>query len=515
MKCATTLAVLFSVLCLMFATAAPAELIVNLLPVEARFDSLTDNDDGAGGFGAGDPGGQNSNGLQFNVTFTPATGDLDSTPRAVNVLEIGGDANGSGLYLLGGELHFISKMDGNGANTVNLGTLNDLAFNSGNNMIGVKSSFGALTAGTEYSVAVLFDPITAATLDIGVKAGADPIATESYAISGVGGKTNWSGDDSATAFRGNPPNNVGNLGGALINTDGNTAYPFHEDNINANPFEGTQGQALYWTQSSAVIRPPLPPPTPGVSVLLADFEGSATGAISETELDAGTVGGSWTIAAAEESSVRAQGGNQALNVDRGSYDLALDFGPATPLDEITLSYDSYIQRTSDGPNEKKNFLTGLDSDGDEVFKLVLATDGTDGGGTTKKGRLRYVDAGGTEITVIDGLNAENGDDFASSKLQNFQLEFTPTGYNIFVEDVFLTTAPYRNPIGAGIGMIDSLAALSFEGSGSGTNLESGAFYDNIDVSISTSTVIPEPSALLLWTLGLLGLGCYAGRRRSK
>lgn len=226
-------------------------LIVALDPADARFDSLTDNDDLAGGFNAGDPGAENGFGLTFNVTFTPATGDLDSATQAVSILEIGGDANGSGLYLLGGQLHFISKMNGVGGNFIS--SFNDLDFASGNNLIGVISSFGALAAGTEYSVAVLFDPIDAfPSLTIAVQPAGGSLAVESYSLSGVGTKTNWDGDNSASAFRGT---NIGNFGGSIINTDANTGNPFHENNLNANPFEGTQGQALYWTQENPTLIP--------------------------------------------------------------------------------------------------------------------------------------------------------------------------------------------------------------------------------------------------------------------
>ncbi|MDA7882324.1 hypothetical protein N9A94_08480 [Akkermansiaceae bacterium] len=226
---------------------------MNLDPASARFDSLTDDDSLAAGFNAGDPGTENVNGLTFNVTFTPAAGDIDSTAEAVNILEIGGDAYGSGLYLLGGELHFISKMNGGGANFISSFVTNDLDFSSGNNMIGVRSSFGPLSAGTEYSVAVIFDPIDGLpNLEIGVLPTGGSLATESYALSGVGTKTNWDGDNSASAFRGA---NIANFGGSIISTDGNTTDPFHENNINANPFEGAQGQALYWTQESPALIP--------------------------------------------------------------------------------------------------------------------------------------------------------------------------------------------------------------------------------------------------------------------
>lgn len=228
-----------------------AALIVNLDPVDARFDSLTDNDDSPAGFAAGLPTA--ANGLTFNVTFTPVAADLESSTQAINIMEIGGDANGSGLYLLGGELHFLSKMNGTGANF--LSGFNDLNLSSGNNLLGVKSGFGTLNAGTEYTVAVLFDPITSASLEIGILPTDGGLSLESFSVSGVGTRTNWHGDNSATAFRGT---DVGNLGGTVISSDPNTTYPFHENNINARPFAGTQGQALYWDLPGAVIAVPEP-----------------------------------------------------------------------------------------------------------------------------------------------------------------------------------------------------------------------------------------------------------------
>ena len=228
------------------AATSHAALIVNLDPASARFDSLTDDDSGAGGFGAGDPGAENANGLTFNVTFTPAAGDLDSTSAAVSLVEIGGDANGSGLYLLGGELHFISKMNGTGTN---IPAFDDLDWASGTNMIGARSSFGQLSAGTEYSVAVIFDPLTNASLEMGVLPSGGSLTTDSFNLLNIGTKTNWSGDDSASAFRGT---NIGNFGGANV-TGSN---PFDEAAINGNTFEGSAGQALYWSQNSMIIPEP-------------------------------------------------------------------------------------------------------------------------------------------------------------------------------------------------------------------------------------------------------------------
>jgi len=223
-----------------------AAIIVNLDPSTARFDSLVDDDSGPGGFGAGDPGAENANGLTFNVTFTPVAGDLDSSTAAVSLVEIGGDANGSGLYLLGGELHFISKMNGSGPNVP---AFDDLDWASGNNMIGATSSFGALTAGTEYSVAVVFDPITSASLEIGVLPTGGSLSMDSFSLLNIGTKNNWSGDDSASAFRGT---DIGNFGGASVGT----GDPFEEAQINGNTFEGSAGQALYWSRNSMIIPEP-------------------------------------------------------------------------------------------------------------------------------------------------------------------------------------------------------------------------------------------------------------------
>ena len=211
---------------------------IDLDPSAARFDSLTDNDDGGGGFAAGDPGAANSEGLTFQVTFTPAAGDLDSTTAAVNLIEVGGGSNGSGLYLLGGEVHFISKMQGSATDIPSL--TNDLDFSSGNNMITAKSSFGALEAGTEYTVTAIFDPITGGTLELAVDPSGSAPTVDNFAITGVGGKTNWSGNDTASAFRGVDLFDFG----AGNNAGGN---PFDEDTMNTNGFEGAQGQALYWS----------------------------------------------------------------------------------------------------------------------------------------------------------------------------------------------------------------------------------------------------------------------------
>jgi hypothetical protein len=238
------------------------------------------------------------------------------------------------------------------------------------------------------------------------------------------------------------------------------------------------------------------------TILSVDFEGITTGNATATRLNSGgTTGGTWVVNNRQESTIRLGGGNQVLNVDRGLYNFDLGSFLAAPLNGASLSYDTFIQRTAGGANAKKNFFFGDDSSGDEIFRLVLTTDGSS---NPLNGRLKYVDSSGAEITVIDGLNSEGGNGFTNSRLQNIRLEFNTTGYDIYVEDTLeLANAEYRTAFGS----LDGIANLSFRGSGNAANNSNtaGAFYDNI-----TITVIPEPATA---TLAMLGLGGLLMRRR--
>jgi hypothetical protein len=188
----------------------------------------------------------NSAGLTMNVTFTPNATDIGQTTNAVNLVEIGGNANGTGLYLLGGELYFLGKMV-SGAGSV-IGSFNDLDFSSGNNMVGLRSSFGQLTAGVEYSVGVIYDPLgTSSTVTIGILPEGGSLFQESYTFSNVGGRTNWSGNDTITAFAG--PANAG--GG---NTVGGNA--FQEGLSIMNGLSGTTSGAYLWNAQGTLIPEP-------------------------------------------------------------------------------------------------------------------------------------------------------------------------------------------------------------------------------------------------------------------
>lgn len=188
----------------------------------------------------------NDAGLTMNVTFTPSANDLAVVGSAINLVEIGGNANGTGIYLLEGELYFLGKMQGVATNIIASGDFNDLDYSSGNNMVGIRSSFGPLTAGVEYSVGVIYDPLgVEPTVTIGVLPGGGTLVTESYNFTGRGVKNNWSGNDTITAFL--APANAG--GSTNV-----TGEPFREG-FGMTNLDGTASGAFLWNAQGVFDAP--------------------------------------------------------------------------------------------------------------------------------------------------------------------------------------------------------------------------------------------------------------------
>ena len=192
-----------------------------------------------------------ANGLTMNVTFTPNAGDIAQSTNAIPLVEIGGNANGSGLYLLGGQVYFLSKM--NGANTDVITTFPDLDQTAANDMIGVRTSNitgipngGVLTAGTEYSVAAILDPtIGSASVTLAIQPTGGSLSSMSWAFTNDG--TNWAGNNTVVSF--NPPSNAG--AGNTVGGD-----PFQEGTGIMNALGGTAGQALIFNEVATLIPEP-------------------------------------------------------------------------------------------------------------------------------------------------------------------------------------------------------------------------------------------------------------------
>jgi len=253
-----------------------------------------------------------------------------------------------------------------------------------------------------------------------------------------------------------------------------------------------------------------------VPVLLADFDGSplrtAGQAITAAHLDAGTVGGAWTVNDDEESLIGAEdsdASNHALAGDRGSYDfdLALSGGALSLAgDPIVVSFDSQIIRTAGSGNAKKNLVTGWDSSSNQVFRVVLTTDGSGGG--TPQGRLKYINQSGNEVTLINNLPSVGGTPttFDVNELTNLYIEMGAATMDIYVNGVLEAhNVAYRT---AGV---TDLASFTLGGTGGGNASASGAWYDNIQVSVLSP--IPEPATMIALFAGVAGLGGYVRKRR--
>jgi len=91
-------------------------------------------------------------GLTFNITFTPTAADLGGLTV---LMAIGGEFNGTGLYLINGVPVFIEK---HGSDHLNgPGPFDDVTV-TGNGNIAVDYSGGSLTAGVETTIAAMYDP---------------------------------------------------------------------------------------------------------------------------------------------------------------------------------------------------------------------------------------------------------------------------------------------------------------------------------------------------------------------
>ncbi|MEO0475066.1 MAG: PEP-CTERM sorting domain-containing protein [Planctomycetota bacterium] len=210
------------------------------------------------------PGPTDVNGLTMNVTFTPNATDIAENTNAINLLEIGGNANGSGLYLLGGQVYFLVKMSGAASNLPTITSVSgpDLAQDDANNSIGFRSgnitgisNGGLLTQGMEYSVAAILD-IQSNEVTLAIKADGGSIASETWSI--TRDSAEWSGNNTIVSF--NPPSNAG--------AGNNVSGPFQEGTSNMKALNGTAGQALLFNEVATVVPEPSSLALIGLGVLM-------------------------------------------------------------------------------------------------------------------------------------------------------------------------------------------------------------------------------------------------------
>lgn len=209
-------------------------------------------------------------GFSLDIAFTPREADV-MVGSSRNVWEIGGTSNGTGLYLIDGDLYFVSKMNSNNANKP--AALTDIDWDGTG--VSIPLSSGGLNPDERVSVALRF---TLDALEYSVN-GAAPVT---QALANRGGSNNWRGTPDVNIGDVDP--NTGQRGG--LTTDAGS--PFFTDNF-ASMTDGT------------------------ASVLYARLWNATDGSITNTAGSAETVTATVTIrnwtSDAVEGSLSASSGN--------------------------------------------------------------------------------------------------------------------------------------------------------------------------------------------------------------
>lgn len=228
------------------ADPASAEILVELEPATALYDSdekglvsdgsvqPPDNLSGVPAVGTGSH--PHSSGFTFNISFVPTTADLSGTKV---LIEIGGNSNGTGLYLIGGVPTLLSKQGAEA--TSHPDSLNDAVLPS----IGLQSTIGVLEAGVSYSFSASWNH--AGTLELRVKQdGQQNQILDSFVVTGIPG--NWSGNDTLSVRT----LNTGNAGGLARDTTNAIDPRFNTNSSQVSSFSGTVSHAIFWNASDVV-----------------------------------------------------------------------------------------------------------------------------------------------------------------------------------------------------------------------------------------------------------------------
>lgn len=169
-------------------------------------------------------------GLTFHIAVRPVAEDLSGT---VLLMEIGGNSNGSGLYLIDGVPSFIQKQ--NSSDAAVPVSVNDTELPE----VCVQSGFGALSAHVDYQVVVVYAPPgtgTVGTLELAVHPQGAHALLEAFSFSNDSAGGDWSGNETLSV--GIDPGGKGTGG---LST---TAGVFHAGSL--KDLSGEMARALYW-----------------------------------------------------------------------------------------------------------------------------------------------------------------------------------------------------------------------------------------------------------------------------
>lgn len=180
-------------------------------------------------------------GWTMNATITPDPEDVEVGQTRL-IMEIGGNVNGTGLWLIDGIPTLALKTGGGGAFPSTL-VANDLDIT--NNAAAIYSSFGKLTAGNEATVAATWNAnneFTLAVQDNDAQLG----VLQSATVTGTSNDYNWYGN--STFLEGNLAGDPGSYGGL----SGASDNPFSADN--AASFDGTfsASDTMLWNEPATL-----------------------------------------------------------------------------------------------------------------------------------------------------------------------------------------------------------------------------------------------------------------------
>ncbi|VGO13309.1 hypothetical protein PDESU_01865 [Pontiella desulfatans] len=216
----------------------PPVLLVGLDPALAAYDGGAVDDGGSGGSASGITQPVLENGFAFNVTFIPSTADSNGT---VMVAEIGGTSNGSGIYLVNGVPTFISKQGSSD------GVVQDSLADTGLPAVAVQSTYGALSAGTEYTLAATWDH--AGILGLAVFDGSS-VVPDTFAT--TGSADDWSGNETLSV---GIKSNNGSTGGLSGNNSSGDFGVFDVTQASGLQLPCNIVRAMYWNDYASFVAP--------------------------------------------------------------------------------------------------------------------------------------------------------------------------------------------------------------------------------------------------------------------
>lgn len=188
-----------------------------------------------------------ANGVTLAANITPDALDLGNSTQPVQVLEIGGTTSGAGLWILNGNITFITKSGA--ANGFPSSTDDTDGTTDGN----IAYSFGGLTAGLSYDIWASLNTANS-TLTVSLNNNLTQLT-----LTGVTSAWNWMGNNAGIDF-GAGMDVAGRLGGLSNNNTAGIFYAGTSTAENAVGLDGIATEAQVFNEVVAV-------PEPSVTIL--------------------------------------------------------------------------------------------------------------------------------------------------------------------------------------------------------------------------------------------------------